>query len=372
MKKILSLILIFISLNSLAQFPNNPTQANTSTNNQFLGAATFQKGMLAGSFADTTACNLVSYIKTVPHILIHTADVDAYWFRNAAATAWIQLLPSGGSGGLQSWLTSGNVSVFGDARGNAKIGTLSNNGMYWVTNNQTRLYMPKSGLGVQTGTTLGIGYDPSDSNRLTLFSGGSVANEWHITGNSGTTVGTNFLGNTDDKSLMFKINNLQSGLLENNGDTYFGYRAGISRTITLGVNNGFGAESLQGVTDGHDNTSIGTSSQLSNVHGIANTSLGNFSLTATTGNANIGIGFYGGAYNTSGSNQVFINSIDRTNYAGDMGQSPIYIVQNASLASQRTSINGEFTLNNATKSNGYILQSDASGNSTWVNPIFLQ
>lgn len=48
--------------------------------------------------------------------------------------------------------------------------------------------------------------------------GGTVpvaTNDWHITGNVGTTAGTNFLGTTDDVDLVFKRNNVQSGWLNN-------------------------------------------------------------------------------------------------------------------------------------------------------------
>ena len=40
-------------------------------------------------------------------------------------------------------------------------------------------------------------------------------NNWSLTGNSGITPGTNFLGTTDNNDLVFKVNNIQSGRIGN-------------------------------------------------------------------------------------------------------------------------------------------------------------
>ena len=41
------------------------------------------------------------------------------------------------------------------------------------------------------------------------------SNGWSVTGNSGTTAGINFIGTTDNVPLVFKVNNLLSGKIDN-------------------------------------------------------------------------------------------------------------------------------------------------------------
>lgn len=45
----------------------------------------------------------------------------------------------------------------------------------------------------------------------------ATAQNWSLTGNSSTTAGTNFLGTTDNKDLVFKTNNLARLKIDNNG-----------------------------------------------------------------------------------------------------------------------------------------------------------
>jgi hypothetical protein len=89
---------------------------------------------------------------------------------------------------------------------------------------------PLTLFGVQTGAL-------SDS-ILTITAGtvrkislsslaGSV---WSITGNAGTSPSTNFLGTTDNQSLVFKANNQLSGKIDVSlNNTLFGYQAGCDR-----------------------------------------------------------------------------------------------------------------------------------------------
>ena len=47
------------------------------------------------------------------------------------------------------------------------------------------------------------------------------AQNWALTGNSGTTPGTNFIGTTDNKDLVFKTNNSEKMRIYNNGNIDF-------------------------------------------------------------------------------------------------------------------------------------------------------
>lgn len=106
---------------------------------------------------------------------------------------------------------------------------------------------------------------------------------------------------------------------------------------TMGAAGGFTVKVCSG------NTSVGYESFFSLQTGANNnTSLGYWSgYDLTTGTNNIFIGYYAGKYITTDSNRVFINSIDRTTYAKDKTDSPIYIEQDATPANQNIYINGE-------------------------------
>jgi hypothetical protein len=101
----------------------------------------------------------------------------------------------------------------------------------------------------------------------------AAAGAWSILGNAGTTPGTNFLGTTDNQSLVFKANNVQSGKIDlplNN--SLFGYQAGLAAT---GNNNtAFGYTALKANTTGSGNTAVGNSSGLTNTTGSNNTFIG--------------------------------------------------------------------------------------------------
>ena len=119
--------------------------------------------------------------------------------------------------------------------------------------------------------------------------GGSGGSGWSLTGDAGTTVGTNFIGTTDNKGLMFKTNNIQSGYLN-----------------IIGHNVSFGLSTLINNTTGIYNTAVGESASCFNTTGNGNTSFGASALyNVTTGNYNTGVGLsalpqlISGSYNTS-------------------------------------------------------------------------
>ena len=149
-----------------------------------------------------------------------------------------------------------------------------------------------------------------------------LTNNWSLSGNAGTIPGTNFLGTTDDKSLMFKLNNQISGMLTsptNGANTSFGYlslmnpdeeNGGISNSAfgvgsllanTTGTNNtAMGGTALQNNKTGKNNAAIGSSALGSNEIGNDNTSMGAWALYAVkNGSGNTGVGLSAG-YNVLG------------------------------------------------------------------------
>ena len=147
MKRIIVLIvLILICFTSSAQFPLNPSSGVNNINQNWLGAYTFQRGMVAGTYADTTAANLIPYMKGVAFIMISTTSDNAIWFRNSAATKWIQLLPSGTPTGLGAWTTTLNTAIPTDISLNGYFGTTASNGIGFYTGGFQRFILAAGGL----------------------------------------------------------------------------------------------------------------------------------------------------------------------------------------------------------------------------------
>ena len=190
---------------------------------------------------------------------------------------------------------------------------------------------------------------------------------WSLTGNSGTTAGTNFWGTTDNVDPVFKRNNTFSGRI-GSSDTYLGVSAG-ALSHSGNSNTAIGASALAGITGASQNTAVGVASLLNLTSGSNNTSIGAYALRDnTTGGGNIAIGLQAGYYNTTLSNQIFINSINRTNFNGDTTASPVYIVQNSTVANQRTKINGWLQVVDGTQGSGKVFTSDANGVGSWQTP----
>lgn len=194
----------------------------------------------------------------------------------------------------------------------------------------------------------------SDADGVASWSSGASSLAWSLTGNSGTTPGTNFMGTTDDKNVVFKRNNLQAGLLYFNGtdgNTSWGVGALASNTyatdnIGIGVNalntqsyaNGNIAWSTYNVavgnyalysnqpvsgSSGKCNTAIGWSALYSNTTGSCNIANGMRALyTNTTGGANTANGYAalwgnttGGTNTATGYATLYLNTTGGANTA---------------------------------------------------------
>jgi trimeric autotransporter adhesin len=174
---------------------------------------------------------------------------------------------------------------------------------------------------------------------------------WGLTGNLGTTAGTNFIGTTDNTDIWFKRNNIKSGLLSL-ANTSFGVNAASLSTgnYTVAIGGIAARDNITGsdiVAVGYaalatnvagqysvaigkssqsranntattypaNNTSVGTFSlngaadMPSNNTGIENTAMGSYALyDNSSGSKNTTIGFKAGFANTTGSNNIFIGA----------------------------------------------------------------
>lgn len=297
-------------------------------------------------------------------------------------------------------ITAGWTGQLAIARGGTGAATTSQNFAF---------IGPTSGSGVPSFRALVAG-DLPDLN----------ATAWKLTGNSGTTPGTNFIGTTDGQGLMFKIAGVQAGYLDySNANVSFGSSALIANTI--GVNNVYigeqagvnglnhrrsvgigaytqggtssdantsvGAYSL-GVNTGDANTAVGTNALLVNTSGFKNVAIGagaledntqgfentfvgmDAGLNITTGDVNNGVGWLAGSGNILGNqNNYFGTSAGRSQTSGDNN---IFIGHEAGFSgSQLAGINNSIAIGQGvfTEADNQIRIGNASHTQTWLRGL---
>ncbi len=188
------------------------------------------------------------------------------------------------------------------------------------------------------------GNDLSISNGNTVDVSPILDNTWKIDGNSGTDPAVNFIGTTDNKDLVFKVNNTAAGkITATNDDVFLGVNSGISGTTGF-RNTAIGSDALRNNTTGNRNTAVGNQSLQNNTTGIQNTAIGRGTiLNNTTGNNNTAIGFDALVNNTIGSDNLAIGrlSLDQ-NRAGSsavaIGTEAMRFANNTTTAYDNTNI----------------------------------
>ena len=133
---------------------------------------------------------------------------------------------------------------------------------------------------------------------------------WSLAGNSGSNPGTNFIGTTDNQSLMFKVNNQPFGMLCINRSIFWGEQAGTNNTGFSNI--AIGAKALYTNTNRGNLVAIGDSALYNNGLGVAqawhateNTAIGSKALYSNTiGFRNTATGFRSLYHNTVGSSNT--------------------------------------------------------------------
>ena len=140
-------------------------------------------------------------------------------------------------------------------------------------------------------------------------------NTWDLTGNSGTSTLTNFVGTIDNAALNFRVNNQESGVIDHiSNNAYFGYQSGQSNS-TGSLNVGFGHEALKALTISNRNSAFGYQALFSNTTGNSNTGIGASVLRSNTaGIDNTGLGKDALYYNTTGSSNVALGTAALLNH----------------------------------------------------------
>ena len=173
------------------------------------------------------------------------------------------------------------------------------------------------------------------------------AQSWSLTGNSGTTPGTNFLGTKDAKALVFKVNKQWSGYIDyvnTKANTSFGFQAAKSNKGTENSSFGYkaffsnssgaynmaaGTYALYNNTTGQYNTAIGDQALYFNQIGWENTAVGKGALFSNTGFYNTATGYAAlnangdGTYNTANGVSALLHNTTG-NYNTSLGADAMY------------------------------------------------
>ncbi|HET6721719.1 MAG TPA: hypothetical protein VFH07_03170, partial [Chitinophagaceae bacterium] len=166
-------------------------------------------------------------------------------------------------------------------------------------------------------------YNGTAWTNLTGSGGGGSGTNWKLSGNSGTSPSSDFIGTTDNQSLRFKVNNAHYGLIDTNGSVLWGMSSGMNNTGYSNV--AIGTSALYSNTGRSNLVAIGDSALFNNGigafapgHATGNTAVGSKALFANTnGSHNVAIGNLALSNNTEGDDNVAIGaSALRNNITG--------------------------------------------------------
>lgn len=181
---------------------------------------------------------------------------------------------------------------------------------------------------------------------------------WGLTGNSGTTAGTNFIGTTDAIDLVFKVNNTISGRITNlNSNVSFG-KGTLTSNTSGAQNTAIGGGSLSDNTSGDNNVGIGAGALESVITGVGNVGIGTAGQTIITGSFNTIIGDGADVFNSNSLNRIALgaNAVADEDYQFAL---PDNITK---FKFQGVS----YVLPTADGTAGQVLTTDGAGNLTWA------
>lgn len=134
---------------------------------------------------------------------------------------------------------------------------------------------------------------------------GSAANTWQMTGNSGTAVGTNYIGTNDSVPFEIKVNGKQRMMFNINQSCISAGLGNLGKITTGHNNDAWGNYSLANNTTGNFNSALGGHALYNNISGWGNNAHGHEALYSnTTGYSNSAIGDSALYTNTSGNTNL--------------------------------------------------------------------
>lgn len=200
------------------------------------------------------------------------------------------------------------------------------------------------------------GYYYWDGTIWVRLAAATASTDWSITGNSGLSGSTNFLGTTDNIDLAFRRNDVPSGKIQSSS-TSLG--VGALNILSTGADNiAIGTNALAANTTGTSNVALGRSALAANTTSSNNTAVGYNSLLVNTATNNTALGYRTMAANTSGTSNVAVGS---SALAVNTTGSTNVAVGNSSLAANTTGIQNTGIGNNALLLNSTGFASTAIG-----------
>lgn len=194
------------------------------------------------------------------------------------------------------------------------------------------------------------------------------ANNWGLTGNTGLTAGTNFIG--ANIPLEFKHNGARVGLLSTADNLFMGYLAGNVNAANLNVAVGY--QALKVNTTGSNNTAFGSNALAANVGGGSNVALGASSLISNvSGNFNIGIGYQALNLATSSSGNVGIGYSALEKASGGYNVAIGYAALNATGSLSGNVGIGYLAGLSTTGNNGIFIGNQAGSNETTGEKLYI-
>jgi hypothetical protein len=336
MKRILAIIgFVFCGLSAFGQYPIQQGIGSGSTKITIPNYGAFSGGLIPYTFVDTTSANTaLTFLKTYNGALIYSSSDSALYFRSSGATRWTQLLPSGGINGAKSWFLNGNT--IGGRSSQPVLGTIDGYDLPFVTNNIQRATISQNGI--QRTALSNYKYlmiDTINGSSHYLAYGDASGGGWSLTGNSGTSAGTNFIGTTDAQAFVLKTNNTEQirflstggimipatvdstvGVIFKGSDRFIHNYQNPAMTTALGQSLYIGRKSgnfkFTGATGpyGGRNLAIGDSTLFANTTGYRNVVMGVWTGSAnTTGFENTAIGANAFESNTTGYDNTAVGAI---------------------------------------------------------------
>ena len=338
MKKYLFLLplFIFISATVFSQIAINDNGASPNSNTMLdiSFSGTNYKGILIPRMttAQRTGTFDNSFGASEEGLTVYDTDLNCFFLYDGSGWQRFAMGLNTDDQNISGSGLSGNTLTIGIENGSNQTVDLSQ-----FMDNTDDQNISGSGL---SGTTLTIGIENGTNETVDL----SSLVDWKLTGNSGTTAGTNFIGTTDAQDLDFRVNNniryriTQKGQLytyNSSNSVHIGYQAGDAEDMSNRKNVIIGYQAGQDLSNDHDHVYIGyqagqhcTGSEGNTMVGFqAGQSSGNHShntfigyqagQTANSGDDNIMVGFWAGTLYT-GNRSVIIgrNALRNANTVG--------------------------------------------------------
>jgi len=280
---------------NLAQFGNSTYGYNFGFNN-------------AASYA-------VLELNPSPNILYRIDQPKAFWIKNQTYTDGTTSAGTVTNGiiariGTPTMATSTNaitvtnaISLYVDIPNNGANVTFTNTYSIWatgtiatptlnLTNGTYQTNLIQSGSQTSNYTlTLPSALPASNGYVLSSTTAGVMSwisppsSGWSLTGNSGTTAGTNFIGTTDATDLVFKTNSVEYGRFISGGGFKITGAGSSSSTNTLQVLNSSSTNLMTIRDDGHIGINTTPQNPLLTIVGTDNTN-GNYTFWAKSANGN--------------------------------------------------------------------------------------